>query len=101
MTRRLDLTRESGFQAWIVREARQHGWRAFHVSDMRGSEAGFPDLVLVRGAAMMTVEVKTDTGRLSDAQRSWLTDLGAVSGVTAYVWRPRDRDLIARLLAKE
>lgn len=98
-TGNIDPARESSFQAWIVREARCQGWRAFHAFDMRNSAAGFPDLVLVRAERMIVVEVKTDAGRVSDAQREWLGALGLVDGCTAYVWRPRDRHLISGLLA--
>src|SRR5688572_19177552 len=39
---------ERAFQAQVVKYARLMGWTAYHTHDSRRSQAGFPDLVLVR-----------------------------------------------------
>ena len=40
--------REKQVQSAILDVARLLGWRVYHTFDSRKSEAGFPDLVLVR-----------------------------------------------------
>jgi hypothetical protein len=97
----LTQLREREWQAWIVREARQQGWETYHTRDSRGSDPGFPDLVLacpVRGVRY--IECKTEKGRVRPEQRRWLAILQA-SGQRAFVARPRDVDAVERLLAGE
>ena len=69
--------------------ARSLGWRTYHTHRSEGSEPGFPDLVLVRGPAILWRELKTETGVLNQAQRGWLADLEA-AGQDVDVWRPVD-----------
>jgi VRR-NUC domain-containing protein len=77
--------------------ARIVGWKAYHTLRSKGSEAGFPDWTLVRDRVIF-LELKRETGVLSDAQRSWL---GALldAGAEAYVIRPSQLDVFARILA--
>src|SRR5581483_10587093 len=58
--------REKQFQAEVVRQAKDLRWRVYHSYFSDRSEAGFPDLVLVRERV----------AALRDA------------GAEAYVWRP-------------
>ena len=64
-------------------------------------DAGFPDLVLCSpgGRGYIVAELKSDTGRLSAAQRLWL-DACHRNGVEAYVWRPADIDYISDRLTR-
>lgn len=89
---------EKAFQQAVIDLARLSGWRVFHVYDSRRSPAGFPDLVLVRHETMLCLELKTDVGRVTPAQATWLEALGAVQHVTAAVWRPADWAVIERQL---
>lgn len=95
---------ESAFQRQVVQLAVAFGWRWFHVHDSRRSNAGFPDLVLVRPSRggrvgrTLFVELKTEKGRLRVEQVAWLADLAA-AGQEAYCWRPSSWDDIERLLA--
>ena len=52
---------------------------------------GWPDLVLCHYARGRTLfrEVKTDTGKVTESQQSWL-QLLAHCGHDVDVWRPRD-----------
>lgn len=63
--------------------------RWHHEVDSRRSKAGFPDLVLV-GARVLFVELKTQRGRLRPEQNEWLSALLRAQGVSACVWRPMD-----------
>lgn len=87
---------EKQLQAAVVECARLLGWRVYHTYDSRRSEAGFPDLTMVRRGRIVFAELKTAKGRTSAMQDAWLDDLDPAHGGTdgdgaeAYVWRPLD-----------
>jgi hypothetical protein len=97
---------EKDWQAQVVQLARLYGWRDFHPLRSQGSEAGWPDLALVRSGRLLLVELKTDKGRLSPAQRAWLDELELVAAaaggaIHVDIWRPCDFDRIHELLRSE
>jgi hypothetical protein len=97
-TRRRSSLTEKDWQHQVVQLATQLGWkRAYHVYDSRRSHSGWPDLVLVRDR-IVYLELKRETGKLSDAQKGWLTDLRS-AGADAYIARPRDLEHLAATLA--
>ena len=85
------------------------GCRAFHVNDSRrevnedgrrklvgdAQAAGYPDLTIagVR-QTVIWAELKSRTGKLEPEQVEWLDDLPPHQ---AYVWKPDDLDVIARI----
>lgn len=78
--------------------ARLLGWRVYFTWTSLHSPPGFPDLVLCRPPRLLFVELKSEEGRLSRAQRDWLALLETIPGIEAYVWRPRDqREILTRL----
>lgn len=81
---------EAQLQDAIVTTARLLGWLVYHTFDSRHSAAGFPDLVLVRGTALIFAELKSETGRLSAEQDAWLAALQDTRRVIVAVWLPRD-----------
>ena len=89
---------EAAFQRTVVDLAQWRGWRVFHVHDSRRSAAGWPDLAMLRGDRMLAVELKTKTGRVTDAQRGWLAALSCVPGVESFVWRPADWPAVQAVL---
>ena len=117
---------EAEFQAHVIHVARQMGWGitasawlrqteeataygiealpldglVFHPRFSVGSEAGWPDLVLVRrrDKRVLFRELKADKGRVSPRQAAVLELLRAV-GLDAGVWRPSDEDRIQGELA--
>lgn len=103
---------EKQFEAALVQYAKLAGWRVFHPFDSRRSEAGYPDLTLVRDGRLVFSELKTERGRLSTAQEEWIealceVELELVSRlgdgwpcVEVYVWRPADWPDIERALAR-
>ncbi len=94
-------TPEEDFQQQIVDLARTMGWLVYHTRDARRSEPGFPDLVMVRGAQLIFLELKTETGIVPDAQEKWIARFGQVKYVHAAVARPHDwPDIEAVLKAK-
>ena len=118
----LTTATEAEFQRLVVEAAQLHGWHVAHfrpartqsggwATPMQGDK-GFPDLVMARGGRVIFAELKSEKGRLTDEQRSWM---GALTGrpeyswntwqVTepranpeAYVWRPSDFEEIREVL---
>lgn len=99
---------EAQFQEKVVALAKAKGWLVHHDrGDYRqciAGDPGFPDLVLARGGVVIFAELKSETGRLSDAQRKWLDELPAYSepgcapSHHVRVWRPSDWPSIEELL---
>lgn len=90
---------EAQLQQQVLDLAALTGWLAYHTHDSRRSQPGFPDLVLVNTRQERTIfaELKTATGRVSEAQRRWLHTLTAAGNETA-LWRPGDLPEIRRIL---
>jgi len=92
---------EADLQEKVLALARIYGWHRHHqragyqpgtgrwVTGISG-EAGFPDLVLVRGDRLIFAELKSQRGRVSATQEIWLGLLRTVPGVEVYVWKPED-----------
>lgn len=80
---------EAQLQQAVVDCARHLGYRVYHTYDSRRSDAGFPDLVLVRGPHLIFAELKSEKGRLSGFQVRWLEALEETSALT-FVWKPQD-----------
>ena len=76
--------------------ARMFGYACYHTLRSKGSQPGFPDWTLARERVVF-LELKTETGKVSDAQKEWLAALNA-AGVEAYVVRPRHFDAITVVL---
>ena len=90
---------EAELQALITDAADLGGWLWYHTHDSRRSNPGFPDLVLVRPPEMLFIELKSERGRVSPAQRMWLDQIGQIEYISSDVLRPDQADaMIARLL---
>jgi hypothetical protein len=83
-----DEQSEKEFQAEVIKRAMRHGWKTFHVFDARKSEAGWPDLVLVRERVIVR-ELKVGNEVPTAAQAGWL-EAFANAGIDAGVWKPTD-----------
>lgn len=71
--------------------ARWRKWVSYHTYRSTRSEAGFPDLVLVRADRLIFAELKSQRGRLTTAQRQWREKLLALDGVVEYhLWTPKE-----------
>ena len=91
---------ERQFQTAVMDYARLCGWCMYHTHDSRRSASGFPDLCLVRNHRCIMAELKTGVGKLSVDQALWLAALGAVEGIEAWCWRPKDFGVIETTLKK-
>lgn len=77
--------------------ARTLGWGpCYHTLRSKGSVSGFPDWVLVRERVVF-LELKTETGKVSDSQRVWIQAMHR-GGAEVYVVRPRHLEEIAAVL---
>lgn len=99
---------EAEWQADVVRTAGQLGWWTYHPLDSRGSQSGWPDLVLIREHRIVFAELKRESGQVKPAQLVVLAMLRTVAGfvnaatgaetIAVRVWRPSDRDDVLRTL---
>jgi hypothetical protein len=79
-------------KAWaqvVVDYATLTGWLVYRTWRSIHSPSGFPDLTLVRAERLVFAELKTERGKLSPSQKTWLERLGRVPGAEVYgPWRP-------------
>ena len=87
---------EKQWQGQIVQFAKLKGWHVYHTWMSIRSQPGFPDLVLVRDRVLF-VEVKSETGKLTEAQQGWQDALFSARA-EFYVWRPSDWDEVHETL---
>ena len=96
---------EEVWQAAVMKVAKDAGFLAYHTYRSRKSAEGFPDIVLChaiagQGHPLYLVELKTDTGIVSQAQAAWLEALAGCTGVVAEVWRPADMAHVIDMLRR-
>lgn len=104
---------EADFQTMVLDLARVHGWLVHHVRPGRTAgggwvtaiqgDVGFPDLVLVHKTREQVIfaELKTQKGKMTAGQRTWLDALEGVQAIPwvyVKVWRPADLPEIRELL---
>lgn len=87
---------ERQFQQRITDLCDVLGLAWYHTHDSRRSPSGFPDLVIV-GKRTIFVELKSEKGRITPAQRGWLQNLKE-SGEWTALWRPSDWDAVKQVL---
>ncbi len=81
-------TTEKQWQQRVEGVLRQYGFLVFHTLRSKGSTPGFPDICAVKGERLLFIELKTEKGKLSEHQRTWLDALAAVPCAEVHVWRP-------------
>lgn len=102
---------EKQFQNQIIQLARMLGYRVAHFrpalrqsgmwsTPVAADGSGFPDLVLVGRGRVLFVELKSEKGRLSPAQKTWRDTLIA-NGADYFCWRPTDYDEIVEILSEK
>ena len=90
-----DATARSMTEAHLLRNVRDLakllGFWTMHQLHSRGTQPGWPDLVLAHPTTgrFLLRELKTESGRLTEDQEQVLLLLGCC-GLDAGVWRPRD-----------
>ena len=89
---------EKDFQKGVEDYAQLCGWAFYHTYDSRRSNAGFPDLTMVRKDRLIFAELKSPRGKVRPAQVEWLKMLHDVPHIEVYLWRPADWDDIEKIL---
>jgi hypothetical protein len=78
---------EADLQSVVIELAELLGWLSYHTFDSRRSAPGFPDLILVRRDRCIAVELKSQRGKVTADQQTWLDAL-ARAGIPSVVYRP-------------
>jgi hypothetical protein len=102
---------EGAFQRQVIQLAHTFGWLVQHTRPAKqgdrwltpiSGDVGFPDLVLVHPhRGVLFVELKSDTGAVSDAQYKWGRAIRD-GGSEWRIWRPKDwPEIEKRLGAKQ
>lgn len=92
---------EKDFQHKIIKTGEALGWLIYHTYDSRQCVAGFPDLYCIHMQhGVFVAELKTETGRMSEAQKTW-REYFLAQRVEYHLWRPRDWPLIEKRLKGE
>lgn len=109
-----EYPRESLWQQAVERMFRQVGWDTQHFWNTMNARPGFPDLLCWRvthvffpanvhqrvNGKLVFAELKTETGKVTESQRSTLLNLAA-AGAPVFLWRPSDLDEILAVLRGE
>ena len=91
----IDLAHIFGWRVAHFRPARtEKGWRTAVSAD----GAGFPDICMVRSSRVVYAELKSEKGKIGDAQIEWLEALQGTGKVEVEIWRPSDFDRITEVL---
>tara|TARA_R100000306_G_scaffold38814_1_gene38551 strand:+ start:747 stop:1142 length:396 start_codon:yes stop_codon:yes gene_type:complete len=88
---------ERDLQRNVQELARAYGWTDWHVLRSKGMRAGFPDLVLIRPPDLVWVELKSEKGRLSPAQKE-MHEMLRACGQQVYLWYPGNEEEIMEVL---
>lgn len=82
----------------IISAAKECGFLVYHTFLSRWSEAGFPDLVLLKPPRIIFAELKGPKGKLKEAQKIWLEQLKQVPNLEVYLWKPENVEEVYKLL---
>lgn len=88
---------EKAFQAAVIALAKRNGFLVYHTFNSKKSEAGFPDLVLIRAGSLIIAELKVGDNKPTVPQSTWL-EAFRECGVPAFVWYPKDLETIVTML---
>ena len=89
---------EASFQRNVIEYARLCRWKHYHTKDSRGSNPGFPDLVLVRPPRVVFLELKSEDGKVKTDQAEWFEALRMCGGVEVSIVRPSGWRVIEKML---
>ncbi len=70
------------------------------LSNTNREGVGFPDVLGIRSALMVALELKTEAKKPAPEQTVWLDGFAALPGCVAMWARPRDWEVVADVLAR-
>jgi Holliday junction resolvase len=84
---------EKAFQQTVLKTLKVAGYHTYHTWNSMHSTKGFPDIIAInpKRKLIRAIEIKTDTGKLTEEQNEWLA-LFRLVGVQAEVLRPSKFD---------
>jgi len=86
-----DTVLEKDFQEQVSHLAVLNKWMVYSIPDSRrATMSGWPDLTMVKNGRIIFAELKRKGGRVSDAQKHVLAELGAIPCAEVYTWYPAD-----------
>lgn len=91
---------EAAFQRLVTDLAEWCGWHWTFNADSRRTQAGVPDLLLMRGRKCLWREIKTESGKLRPEQLAFGQRL-LRAGQDWCVWKPSDWRTIVETLTEE
>jgi len=102
---------EAQFMQQIIDLSRLYGWRVAHfrpamtrsgrwATPVQADGAGFPDLCMVKRARLIFAEIKSDKGKLSPEQETWITELTNCMRCEVYIWKPENWEEIVEVLTR-
>ena len=94
----LSQIKEKTFQQQVIQLAELKGWKHYHTYNSKRSVAGFPDLLMIKENRIIIAELKSQKGKLSEAQKEWLMAFIDTEKVEVYTWRPSDWQKIQGVL---
>lgn len=90
---------EAEWQQTVTAALSAFGWHWMHVRRTRGkggkwttstSQPGWPDLVALRGAHVLGIELKSETGKPTEQQLEWLGRFSRLVGGRGWLVTPAD-----------
>lgn len=78
--------KERELQEAVFELAARLRWLGYHTFDSRHSQAGFPDVVLVRPPRLLFAELKDAKNKPTVAQEQWLDQLGSIDEQIEWLW---------------
>ena len=81
------------------------GYRVYFTWSSIHSPGGFPDIIAVREkpdrtAEMVALELKSERGKLTQAQKEWLALLAKVPGIRVGCFKPSEWEAIVEILKR-
>ena len=84
----------------MVRQlAKLKGFDVYHTACSMYSDPGFPDLTIAKKDRLIFAELKTEKGKLSQAQKDWLELLASTGKCEVFIWRPSSWPEIEEVLS--
>lgn len=75
-----------------------HVDKFYHPFLSKWSEKGFPDCTIIKVPKLIFMELKSEKGQLTPAQKEWLDLLNQCTSVEAYCFKPHQIEEIAEIL---
>jgi hypothetical protein len=88
---------EKQFAAEVEPLFKLYHWKYYHTWNSQHSVPGFPDYCAVRDRQTIFIELKTETGKITQAQIEWIKALRKAKQ-QVFLFRPSDFDSIVKAL---